>query len=111
MDDLPERVYSGTWAMGRLQVPCQLHFPVPAWAGGKSGSSYRIYVPYLLWKMVQGPVIVLGFLFVIAELFMIHNSYQFWKKLPSEDFQMYFSQFFSARQAHLGGLVDEEEDL
>ncbi|KAL6059424.1 hypothetical protein QOT17_013801 [Balamuthia mandrillaris] len=60
---------------------------------------------------VDDAQVLFGFMCIVAELFTIHYSYTFWRKLPNQDFQEAFSQFFSTSSPTLAGMRDEEEGL
>eukprot|EP01087_Luapelamoeba_hula_P023068 TRINITY_DN8429_c0_g1_i2.p1 TRINITY_DN8429_c0_g1~~TRINITY_DN8429_c0_g1_i2.p1 ORF type:complete len:337 (-),score=76.85 TRINITY_DN8429_c0_g1_i2:140-1150(-) len=51
------------------------------------------------------PEVVLGIVFITAEIFMLHYCYTFWKLLPKNmDFQAAFKQFFSSPYSRLGAI-------
>lgn len=64
----------------------------------------------LLNHTIQGSILVIGFLFLVGELFILNYCYQFWKKLPSEGFFTSFRQFFSSNEARIGGFAMDEEE-
>eukprot|EP01090_Pellita_catalonica_P012111 TRINITY_DN2564_c0_g1_i1.p1 TRINITY_DN2564_c0_g1~~TRINITY_DN2564_c0_g1_i1.p1 ORF type:complete len:260 (-),score=45.16 TRINITY_DN2564_c0_g1_i1:83-862(-) len=49
-------------------------------------------------------IAIFGFVLILAEVLMIHYTYQFWKKLPYEDFKSTFSNFVGDPSKKLSGL-------